>query len=268
MSEARPPLSHRVTELQVSAHLMQLDTGTYCVFHSPGSTPPDLQTGLPGARLSLPPGPASGNVCIVGFRDDGWLGALDSAALIRVAHGPAQVLMTIYQAAGANQPPRLQVTKLAEGAPAVAKDVPRAAAEPAIPAGEADITAHIQHRGDVLAELGEWVGERGSQRWIEGFSVSPGGSGVAADDLEYQAVLGRDWLSPWASGAQYCGSRGLGLAILGLRVRLRGAAATTHAVRVHATFTDGTAVGPAESCEAASLAPLEAFRIEIAAAPG
>ena len=133
-------------------------------------------------------------------------------------------------------------------------------------AAAAEIAAHLQIRGDVLSRLGEWVGERGSQRWVEGFAISPRHEVVTPAEIEYQAVLGRGWLSPWAEGGQYCGSRGMALPILGLRARLRGKAAETHTVEISATFTDGTKigpVGPGEACEAASLAPLEAFRITI-----
>ena len=58
-------------------------------------------------------------VSISTFRDDGWLD--NTAALVRVTDGQAQVLVTIYQAAGqpAEHAPRLQVLRLA-GDPAVA----------------------------------------------------------------------------------------------------------------------------------------------------
>ncbi len=274
MSEANPLPEGLVTELQVSAHLMQLDAGVYCVYHSPGSAPPDAKTGLPAARLSLPPGIISRDVMITGFREDGWLGSLDSAAMIRVTHGPAQVLMTIYQSAGVNQPPRLQVTKLVEGVPngsAGHPGVPQAAPSGDRPAvspemENPEVAAHIQRRGDIAARLGEWVGERNSKQWVEGFSLSPRGPDLAPEDIEYQAVLGRGWLSPWAEGSQYCGSRGMALPILGLRVRLRGKAETTHKVQITGTFIDGTVIGPVgagEACEAESLAPLEAFLVEI-----
>jgi hypothetical protein len=58
----------------------------------------------------------------------------------------------------------------------------------------------------------------------------------------------------------------MSLPILGLRVRLRGAAAETHSLAVSAVFVDGTEVGPmtdGEACEAPSLAPLEAFRVTL-----
>ena len=281
MSEAKPTPSEMLTELKVSAHLMQLDAGVYCVSHTPGSTPPDAATGLPGARLSLPPGASGKGVTITGFSDDGWLGPLDTAALIRVAQGPAQVLMTVYQHPDADHPaPRLQVTRLVGGAPGGAPGnapggTTGAEAQPAAAAhggpdardpGNAEVAAHVQRRGDVLSRIGDWVGEAGSQRWVEGFAIAPRRPGVGLEEIEYQAVLGRGWLSPWAEGGQYCGSRGMALPILGLRVRLRGKAAQTHSVRVTATFTDGARIGPVgagEPCEAESLAPLEAFLIEL-----
>ena len=128
------------------------------------------------------------------------------------------------------------------------------------------MSAHVQLQGDVRRSLGAWIGEPGSQRWIEGFAVTPQGGEIQPDEIEYQAVLGRGWLSPWAEGGQFCGSRGMALPILGLRVRLRGAALATHSIELSATFTDGTAIGPVgagDPCEATSLAPLEAFQIVI-----
>ena len=66
---------HRVTELKVSGHLMTLDTGLFCVFQAPGSPAPNERSGLPGVRISLPPGPAGrpDAVSISTFRDDGWI---------------------------------------------------------------------------------------------------------------------------------------------------------------------------------------------------
>ncbi len=281
MSEA--PSQRIVTELKVSGHLMALDAGVFCVFHAPGAQPPDEQSGLPGVRLSLPPGQAAGRIAISTFRDDGWIGGSDNAALIRVDQGPAQVLVTIYQNPdGAHEAPRLQVVKLTE-VPAASTEagaavpMPAAAANgkadapPKVAAGgeqpspeTAEIAAHIQGRGDVLAKLDGWMGERGSQAWIEGFAIAPR-QVIGSDDIEYQAVLGRGWLSPWAEGGKFCGSRGMGLPILGLSVRLRGAVAQRYECRVQASFVDGSTAAPTGDgpCQAESLAPLEAFRVEI-----
>ncbi len=204
--------------------------------------------------------------------------------MIRVAQGPAQILLTIYQQPGSlHDAPKLQVMRLTDaGGEAVMSHPPvrtsaannadtpgggTAGAEPTAPPVDPEIAAHLQLRGDVLARIGDWVGDPGSQRWVEGFAIAPREM-LASEDIEYQAVLGRGWLSPWAEGGQYCGSRGMALPILGLRIRLRGAAAETHDIALNATFTDGAKVGPVgpgEPCEAASLAPLEAFQVILTA---
>ena len=54
MSEANPVSQRLVTELQVSAHLMQLDAGVYCVYHSPGSAPPDAHDRAAGRPRVAP----------------------------------------------------------------------------------------------------------------------------------------------------------------------------------------------------------------------
>ena len=101
---------NRVTELRVSGHLMTLDPGLFCVYQAPGSPSANEQTGLPGVRISLPPGSAGrpDSVSISTFRNDGWLNGQDGAALVRVSDGPAQVLVTVYQAPSAapNTAPR------------------------------------------------------------------------------------------------------------------------------------------------------------------
>ncbi len=281
------------TELKVSGHLMTLDAGLFCIFTPPGSPVPDPNTGLPGIRLTLPPGPAfrPESINISTFREDGWLGGWNGAALVRVSRGPAQVLVTIYQAPNVRgEPPKLQIMKLADGvsaaaraaapaaapppavaapappaavaAPAAPQNTPTGAASRAAPEGT-EITAHVQVNGDIATKLGEWVGTPGSKNWVEGFAIAPK-TLIKPGDIEYQAVLGRGWLSPWAEGGQFCGSRGMSLPILGLRVRLRGEAAETHDCAINATFVDGTKIGPmdtGEPAQAETLAPLEAFQV-------
>jgi hypothetical protein len=260
----------RVTELKVSGHLMTLDAGLFCVFQPPGSPSPNERSGLPGVRISLPPGAAGRPeaVSISTFRDDGWLNGQDAAALVRVAAGPAQVLVTVYQAptAPAETAPRLQVMRLGPD-PGMQTRAPvsGAAARRVVAPENAEVVAHVQLTGDTAGRIGEWAGTRGSGQWIEGFSLAPS-DGIKPADLEYQAVLGRGWLSPWIEGGKFCGSRGMALPLLGLKVRLKGGAARTHECSYSASFVDGSAVGPVpagETCEAESLAALEAFQVVI-----
>ena len=272
--------SKRIAELQVSGHLMTLETGLFCVFQTPGSTPSDPATGLPGVRITPAPGIAGRPeaVDVSTFREDGWLNG--TAALVRVTDGSAQILVTIYQHKGQDAAPRLQVLRLSGEPNVPALPEPQTVSSsvssrnPVAPrnktAGEAsakttnpDVMAHIQRMGDVGCKLGEWLGVKGSRQWVEGFGMAPL-AGLAPEDLEYQAVLGRDWLSPWVVSGKFCGSRGMALPLLGIKVRLKGAAAKTFECTYAATFVDGTAVGPVtngEVCEAQSLAALEALQI-------
>jgi hypothetical protein len=169
--------------------------------------PPDDRSGLPGVRISMPPGSAGrpDAVTISTFRDDGWLDSQDAAALVRVAKGPAQVLVTVYQspAASPESAPRLQVMRLGPEQGGEARGAApmggRAAGQSAA-VENADVVAHVQRTGDMPGRIGEWVGTRGSGLWIEGFSLAPH-DGIEPSDVEYQAVLGRGWLSPWIEGA-------------------------------------------------------------------
>jgi len=267
------PGSGRVLELKVGGHLMTLEAGLFCVFHAPGSSVAEASSGLPGVRISRPPGRAGrpDDVLISTFREDGWLSGDHDAALIRVAEGPAQILVTVYQSPqAADAAPRLQVLQLS-AAPTAAPVRAAATAVPSVapPGRAAEIIAHVQRMGDVPGQLGDWIGSPGSQRWIEGFSIAPV-NGIVPEEIEYQAVLGRGWLSPWVKGGEFCGSRGMALPILGLRLRLTGAAATAHSCTYAATFVDGSTAGPVavgEACEAESLAPLEAFQVTLASLP-
>ena len=257
----------QIEELKVTGHLMTLPPGLFCIINeaNPGAA---RNNGMPGVRISPPPTGAQ-DVEISGFRDDGWLSAEGDATLVRIRKKPTQILVTIYQLPGEpDAAPRLQVRQLLAsnemqadqtGAPVHAPAVTPAAAAPA----QVNVMAHIQTRGDVGAIFGEWLGERTSNNWIEGFAINAP-EGVSAANFTYQAVLGRGWLSPWVEAGQYCGSRGMALPLLGLRIRLGGEAAEQYDISYSATFVGGATAGPVgndETCEADTLAPLEAIQV-------
>ena len=260
----------RVSELRVSGHLMTLEQGVFCVFPAPGATQADPTTGLPGVRITRSPGSAASAVSIATFSPDGWLDG--AAALVRVNDPVAQILVTVYQSShqGPESAPRLQIMRLSNEpmpgeAPAAPARAPAAAVQPIVPGEDPQVIAHIQQTGDVGGTLGEWMGKRDSKLWIEGFGLKPTDM-IKPSDIEYQAVLGRGWLSPWVDGGNFCGSRGMALPLLGINIRLKGDAADEYECHYSATFVDGTAVGPTpagQACEAESLAALEAFQVEI-----
>ena len=107
------------------------------------------------------------------------------------------------------------------------------------------LLAHIQRRGDILAKLGEWVGERSSKQWIEGFALAPRASGIAQEDIRVSGGA-----RPWLAFTMVGRDRSIAEAAAwpcqssGLRVRFRGEAEKTHTIKVSGTFTDGTEIGP------------------------
>ncbi|POF62073.1 hypothetical protein [Novacetimonas maltaceti] len=276
----------RILNIGVAAQLMLLEPGTFCIFHAPVAAPRrgGPLGGLPGVRITPSPTDPDGAVMIRGLDEDGWLGLDRGAALVRVEQRPTWIMVTTYHdPAHDDVRPNLQVARLyapvakpaaTPAFPAPATTMKQAAARAPSPVpGTADpaaghesgIIAHIQRRGDVQVACDAWMGTIGSKAWIEGFAILPAPP-VAPEQIEYQAVLGQGWFSPWVTGGTYCGSRGMALPLLGLRVRLTGKAAEEFTCRVSATFVDGSRVGPVEDIAAMSddLSALEAFVIEIA----
>jgi hypothetical protein len=260
----------QITELRVTAHLMTLDRGLFCLLRQPTGALEGENSSLPGVRVSVPPGEHPDSIAISTFRADGWLGPSDGAALIRVAAGRAQVLVTIYQMPGSRPEtaPRIQVLRLSGNPENAAVSAGAPSMNPTVqapPEELPEVVVHVQNTGDVGQHFGTWLGTKGSKQWIEGFGISPP-DGLQSEDIEYQAVLGKGWMSPWVAGGKFCGSRGMALPLLGIRVRLSEKASRTHTALYSATFTDGTEIGPVadgEPCESASLAPLETLNISI-----
>jgi hypothetical protein len=192
---------------------------------------------------------------------------------VRVTDGQAQILVSVYQDLRQKHDgaPRLQVLRLSKQLNGAAPDREWGTGSFASERGLAsvgpdpEVMAHIRRIGDVAGKVGDWIGVRGSGEWMEGFGIAPN-VGVSPEDIEYQGVLGRNWLSPWVEGGKFCGSRGMALPLLGLKIRLKGQVAKTFECSYSANFLDGSMVGPVsggETCEAESLAPLEAFQVII-----
>ena len=168
-----PSIARGLTELRVSASLMLLEAGTYCVFGAPDASGPDAVTGLPAVRLSAAPGAMAGTVEIVGFGD--WLAGRGDASLLRVAGGAAQVMVTVYQEAGStHEAPKLQVLRVSEAGvvpPPVPPLGPSSGPPPGPPPGPIEAMAHVYGVGDIGGRFGDWIGARGGRRWIEGFAL-------------------------------------------------------------------------------------------------
>lgn len=102
-----------------------------------------------------------------------------------------------------------------------------------------DVMAHVQRRGDVRASGSGWAGGPGEGNWIEAISITPLEQ-LSRKDIEYKALTVSGVESPWVPGGELCGSRGQGIALAGIAIRLTGAAAQRYDVAYEGTFVSGS----------------------------
>ncbi len=247
--------------LDVSAQLLNLRAGLYAVeLGAMRTSRTESGMVLPCARIDALPAAAS-QVHISTLGPTQLLLPGLPSAFIRAA-GEAAVLVTIYKVSGPTPPPELRIKFL--GGPTGSPPVPNDN-EPSLPL---TLSVHTERCGDVTAAGGAWAGAQSFDGAIEGFALQVAGV-IPADAVEYQAILGRDWASPWVTGPDFCGSRGLALPLIGLRIRLRDTFAQSHAVLVWGRFANAGERGPFEDgavCEAAE-DTLVGLRVSLCARP-
>jgi hypothetical protein len=223
----------------VSQQSINLEQGVYCLTRSDRGPQPST-VGVASTDAG---------VTILGFKRNKTLDQ-GSAILIEVKEAGSITVTTQTK----QTPPNIGIIKLSDNREAVApQELPRP-----------EIMIHAQSIGDVGAKIGEWIGTRGSGYWIEGFGLSP--LTIADADIEYRAVLGEDWFSPWVDGGTFCGSRGMGLPLLGFAIRLKGEASGRYRVAYSASFIDGTSLGTiaeGETMVAPTNSPLEAIQVTV-----
>lgn len=255
-AEAEPGSALETAE--VAAHTLLLRRGTYCIYVVAAS--PGIANGqLPGLGISAAPGEENTSLEVARLSGEQWLRQPGDALLVRVRVPQVRLLLTSYNIARTRgaEPPKIEVQRLDPGTTAPATQ-PEAA-----PSRPAEIIAHVRTRGDVRGQYGEWVGEPEQGLWIEGFTIAPP-PGLEPGDLEYQAVLGKGWMSPWVQAGEFCGSRGMNIPIQGLRLRLNNAAEKRVQLTIGVRFEDGTvqdAVRAGELCMLDPIRPVTAIQV-------
>ena len=242
---------------------MTLEPGVFCIFNAPGDQRIDERTGFPGVRVSVPPGPTDSKVDILSFGEEGWLGG-------RGQRGPSSHHRRSVggrhhdlPAEGATESaPKIQIQQLSDGTVPVSGPVRTAPSQ--VDVANAEVAAHI-------SGAATWW-----QRLANGWATRAASAGsrfldrtARRDRPRGDRVSGGAW--PWLAVALVRGWAVLrkprdGASHPRPACALKGEAAQRHSLRVRATFTDGATAGPVDgsrTCEAESLAPLEAFMIEI-----
>lgn len=270
VKKARPiaaPPNPTPLKLVASAQVMNFGPGTYSVDLAPQAVMIG-QEGLaaPCVRLDTlrQNGSSPAHAFISPLSDSDFILPGGPSAFVRVAgEGSAPVLMTVYRLE--NTPsPEVRVRLLGQEAPLQIEPATKPTApEPASSAAGAALLVHVQGLGDAFVPMGDWAGERGSGRALEGFAIRPG-TLLAPEEIEYQGALGLEWDTPWFPPDEFCGSRGMALPLIGVRIRTLGEAAQHTVCRVWASFVGHGERGPFVqgalcACDGAAV---EALRVE------
>ena len=127
---------------------------------------------------------------------------------------------------------------------------------------------HVARKGDVAAAGGRWIGGPGSPSVIEGVTLH--WNGPAGSQLEYQALVsgaGGRW-SAWTAAGAFAGTRGHGLPLVGLRVRIAGDSASRFHLHGEAIFLGLPVVAESgerlEFTSHAGVDPLVGLRLDLA----
>jgi GT2 family glycosyltransferase len=143
---------------------------------------------------------------------------------------------------------------------------------PAATAGEdftvpLQIKTHIRSRGDMSFSDAPWAGRVGPGLWIESFSVRPL-EHLTPKDIEYKGLTGTGFETPWQSGEQFCGTKGISMPLVGFAVRLKpGPEAAAFDCEYSGYYRSGATAGPFRNgapCRSAlANDPLEGIQIHI-----
>jgi hypothetical protein len=107
------------------------------------------------------------------------------------------------------------------------------------------VIVHVQNRGDLTFLDETWAGLVNQRLWIEAFEIVPR-ERLQPEHIEYKALDAAGAETPWMKGGETCGTRGLGVPLLGFAVRLSPEAGPRKFdVEYFARFVSGQTVGPA-----------------------
>jgi hypothetical protein len=173
-------------------------------------------TGVPAISRLIPPNDAVEVIDMPG-RSDGVLQRPGDCLVVR-AERASDVVVALRRGSPEGS---LDATFRLE--PIVLSEDAEPAPAPAIAAPSAaslSFVAHLANRGDTVFAEGVWAGGPDAPAAIEGMQIVAEGGNSA---LELQVLVGSRpprW-SEWVGAGQYAGTRGHGLSLLGLRLRVK-----------------------------------------------
>lgn len=264
--------------INASVKLLQLGAGIYLGSvrsGSPRAAAPGLR--LPALHIGTVPGTPEGRVeFLPNIPANGpWLSAPGDLLVIRVQHPGAALVLSSMRAEGGSELAirfeRLDGSDRAgpakpAAAPAIAPPTAAVERRSANDGLRVRVGAHIRGRGDVTFTDTLWAGKLGKGLWLESFSVTPT-EVLTARDIEYKGLTASGFESPWISDGNSCGTRGMGIPLVGFAIRARGAAMQGYDIEYSGQFSSGVVVGPLRNgtpCRSTvPNDPLEAIQVKI-----
>ncbi len=155
---------------------------------------------------------------------------------------------------------------------AAAPEKPAPAPKPAFAPLSTQILTHVSTRGDLIFLDAPWAGRVAPGLWIESFAVLPL-EHLSAHDIEYKGLTGSGFETPWLSDNAACGTKGMGIPLVGFAVRLRpGTHTAGYDCEYSGYFQSGLTIGPLRNgapCRS-SVAndPLEGIQVRLVKRPG
>ena len=189
------------------------------------------QIPLPALQVTVPP-PGDGRVEILSSHSGGWLTRQGDTVLLKVAQETVVLLTSYKNSQAAGDGLDIQISRVDSPTPQPVT------LPPALSVPQASIVAHIQNLGDHTFSSKGWVGAVGQNLWIEGFGIVSE-NGLELDAIEYRAVTANGWETPWHTGSAFCGTRGQGVPLIGVGVRLHGQIAQRFDCLCEAAFVGG-----------------------------
>ena len=260
-----------------SVQVLPLPPGLYlfCVKAATPAVSAAGQLSLPAVHVGLGPGVRTGEVEFVAgpATHGGWLFATEDLLVAKVNGAGATLILTSVRAPG-GEILSIKVERL--DARADARDgQPTAGGGNEIPAGSASeettvplqIGAHVRTRGDMSFLDVPWAGRIAPGLWLESFSIRPLARFVA-QDMEYKALTGSGFETPWLSDDKMCGTQGMSTPLLGFAIRLKPSpAAAAYHCEYSGYFASGLIVGPLRNgvpCRSSVASdPLEGIQVRL-----
>ena len=268
--------------LTAAVQVLPLPTGLY-LFSVKAATPSVADVAgslsLPAVHVGLGPGiPSDAVEFVAGPATHGrWLFAAGDLLVTKVKESGATLVLTSMRAPG-GEALSIKVERLgtrADAPPTAAADHRHSSThdehgdsnssdDEALPI---NIGAHIRTKGDMMFSAVPWAGRIAPGLWIESFSIKPLEC-FSAQDIEYKALTGNGFETPWLSEEKMCGTKGMSTPLLGFAIRLKPSSlAAAYDCEYSGYFQSGHTVGPLRNgvpCRSSVASdPLEGIQVRL-----